>query len=231
MLPSRKYQIARPGCPSRQMTMSEINLGLASGDVLPSDQYWIKGMSRWERVTSMSDVIIPTAPTHAQKSSASEDRPLTLRVDDYAIATADHLPFWSRRETKPRIALWSPGLYTFLSVFFTPLLGTILIAQNHRASRETTWQAIAWFWLIAWCGFLLTAISLHFGGVSCGSAMHWVLGFGLLVIVWLFTCALPHRAFLNARTFEAEWRTDWGKPVGFGSLAWMVVFAVYLLTR
>lgn len=223
MLPSGKFQIARPGRPSRQMTMSEINLGLASGDVLPEDQYWVKGMPRWERVGSLSGVIISAAP---------KTRTPTTGVDDFDLTAAPASPsFWPRPETKPRLRMWSPGLYGLLSVFFTPLMGTILIAQNHRAAQETTWSGIVWFWLIVWSGYLFTAVSLHLAAIPCGPLVYWIYGGGALAIVWLFTCGLPHRRFLNTRNFEAAWRVDWGKPVGFGFLAWMVVFTIYLLTR
>lgn len=239
MLPSGKYQVARPGQPSRQMTLSEINLGLASGEVMPEDQYWAKGMSGWERVSALNGVVIPSSP----RTRVSPDAPPGSRLPSgntnhalpargpAASAAPGSLSYWAQPDTKPRLAVWSPVAYTLLSVFFTPLVGTILIAQNHRATEETVWRGISWFWMVAWSGFLLVGLALYFAKVACGSPLYWGLGACALIVTWFFTCALPHREFLHARSFDAAWRTDWGKPVGFGFLAWVLVFTTFLLTR
>ncbi len=213
--------------------MSEINLGLASGDVLPDDQYWVKGMPRWERVSSLPGVIIPTLlKTYSSTASVRPSRPpIVVGGASDATAASENLSFWSRPDAKPRLAVWSPSMYLLLSFFFTPLMGTIMIAQNHSATQETTWRGIAWFWLMVWGGFVVAAITLHFAATPYAAPMYWIIGYATLVVGWTFTCAMPHRRFLTARTFEAAWRVDWGKPVGFGLLAWMVVFTVYLLTR
>jgi phosphoglycerol transferase MdoB-like AlkP superfamily enzyme len=145
--------------------------------------------------------------------------------------TPGNLSFWSQPETKPRLAVWSPVMYTLFSAFFTPLLGSVLIAQNHRATEETVWRGISWFWLAVWSAFLVVGLSLHFAAIPCGPLVYWIVGFIALSIGWFFTCALPHRGFLQSRSFDAAWRTDWGKPVGFGFLAWVIVFTVFLLTR
>jgi len=236
MLPSGKYQIARPGTPSRQMTLTEINLGLASGEVMPEDQYWSKGMPRWERVSDLAGVILPNSlKTRAPLATTVVRRTAAVVAEPVAsirnIPMPGDLSFWAQPETKPRLAVWSPVMYTMLSAFFTPLAGTVLIAQNHRATEETVWRGVAWFWLVVWSLFLLTGLSLHFAAIPCGPPLYWILASGALAIGWFFTCALPHREFLHTRAFEAAWRTDWGKPVGYGFLAWVVVFTVFLLTR
>ena len=238
MLPTGKYQIARPGQPSRQMSLSEINFGLASGEVMPDDQFWIKGMPRWERVRELAGVILPTSPktrppvanaANGSRSSAAVAEPVVFQ--NHGSSGAENLSFWAQPETKPRVAVWSPVMYTVLSAFFTPLIGSLLIAQNHRATGETIWRGVSWFWLVVWSGFLLTGLSLHFCSVPCGPILYWIVGFMAFSAAWFFTCALPHRSFLQTRPFDAAWRTDWGKPVGFGFLAWVIVFTVFLLTR
>jgi len=237
MLPSGKYQIARLGQPSRQMTLSEINYGLASGEVMPDDQYWIKGMPRWERISDLSGVILPTSPKTRAPMVPSTVSRSTVASPEPVISTnrngsaSGNLSFWSQPETKPRLAVWAPITYLLLSVAFTPLTGTVLIAQNHRATEETTWRGIAWFWLVVWSAFFIVGLSLHFAAVPCGPPMYWLLGFISLSVAWFFTCALPHRGFLHTRSYEAAWRNDWGKPVGFGFLAWVIVFTVYLLSH
>jgi len=213
--------------------MSEINLGLASGEVRPDDQYWLNGMSRWERVSSLAGVIIPATPKVLTPVAAvpGSRPPIAFGSARDAAISAGNQSFWSRSETRPRLGVWSPGMYILLSFIFTPLMGSFMMAQNHRATQESTWRGITMFWLVTWSSFLLTAIALHFAAIPCGEPVYWIAGYVALVIIWSFTCALPHRRFLNARTFEAAWRADWGKPVGFGLLGWMIVFTVYLLTR
>jgi len=219
------------------MTLSEINYGLASGEVMPDDQYWVKGMPRWERVSNLSGVNLPVSPKpRTPLVTAGPSRSMAFVAEPMVSptrggATSGDLSFWSQPETKPRLAVWSPVMYTLLSAFFTPLIGTVLIAQNHRATEETVWRGVSWFWLVVWSTFLLAGFSLRFAAVPCGSTLDWVLAFFALSIGWFFTCALPHRSFLHARSFDAAWRTDWGKPIGFGFLAWMIIFTVFLLTR
>jgi hypothetical protein len=239
MLPSGKYQIARPGQPSRQMTLSEINLGLASGEVMPEDQYWVKGLPRWERVSDLSGVILPISPrtrppiptTSVSRPPMGNAEPSSSIRSTTSAATPANLSFWAQPETKPRLAVWSPVAYLLLSIVFTPLMGAALIAQNHRATEETVWRGIAWFWVVVWTGFLLSAASFHFAAISCGQPLYWIIGFGVLVVGWFFTSALPHQGFLRTRSFEAAWRSDWGKPVGLGFLSWVIVFVAFLLSR
>ena len=241
MLPSGKYQVARPGHPSRQMTLSEINLGLASGEVMPDDQCWVKGTPHWVRVSDLQGVLIPSSPRTrpATTTASAVGRPLVENTEPTEVgqggtavpAAPIALSFWAHPETKPRLAVWSPVAYTLLSVVFTPLLGTVLIAQNHRATGETVWRGIAWFWLMVLSVFLLAGASLHLADIPCGPPLYWIYGFIALTIGWFFTCALPHRSFLHARSFDAAWRSDWGKPVGCGFLAWVIVFTIFLLTR
>jgi len=236
MLPSGKYQVARPGHPSRQLTLAGINLGLASGEVMADDQYWIKGMSRWERVNDLPGVIIPTTPrTRAPMATAGASQP-PMRGAETRSPTSSSIPngnlsFWAKPEANVRLAVWSPLSYILLSVFFTPVVGSALILQNHRATEEIVWRGIAWFWLVVWSASLLVGFSLFFAAVPCGPVLYWMVGFGALAVAWVFTCALPHSGFLSARSFDAAWRTDWGKPLGFGFLGWVLVFTAYLLTR
>lgn len=236
MLNSGKYQIATPGQSSRPMSLSEVNLSLASGEVMPDDQYWVKGMPRWEKVRDLPGVIVPatpktrlvngtTNPTHSPEARNDQ------RVPNRGASTPGTLSFWAQPDHRPRISIWSPAMYFGLSVFFTPLMGSVLMAQNHRTTAETVWSGISWFWIAVWALVATAVISLHFAGVPCGSPLSWGIGYIALVVGWCFTCALPHCNFLNTRTFEAAWRRDWGKPVGFGITAWIAVATIFLLTR
>lgn len=236
MLNSGKYQIAVQGQSSRPMSLSEVNLGLASGEVMPEDQYWLKGMPRWEKVKDMPGVILPATPKTrlANGTAAPSHTPETRKespVQNRGSNSSGSLSFWAQPDHRPRLWVWSPAMYLGLSVFFTPLMGSVLVAQNHRATDETVWKPIAWFWLVVWSMFVAAAISLNFAAVPCGPPLYWGIGYGALGIGWCFTCAIPHRNFLNTRTFEAAWRSDWGKPIGFGFIAWIVIATVFLLTR
>jgi len=236
MMTSGKYQIAASGQSSRPMTLSEVNLGLASGEVMPEDQYWIKGMPRWEKVKEIPGVILPATPKTrlANGTAAPTNTPETRRdvgVQNRGSNGTGTLSFWSQPDYRPRLAVWSPAMYLGLSVIFTPLMGSVMVAQNHRATDEKVWIGISWFWLVVWLLFVTTAASLYLGAVPCGSPLYWGIGYGCLGIGWFFTCAIPHRNFINTRTFEAAWRSDWGKLLGLGFAAWAVIAAVYLLTR
>jgi hypothetical protein len=236
MLNSGKYLIAAPGQASRPMTLSDVNLGLASGEVLPDDQYWIKGMPRWEKVREMQGVILPPTPkVRVQNGSSTSVQTAQARPDagpqNRAGAASGTLSFWAQPDHKPRAAVWSPAMYLGLSIPFTPLMGTIMVVQNHRAAAETVWRGIALFWLVVWAVVVVAAGSLHLASIPCGPPMYWLIGYGLLVLGWCFTCALPHGKFLNTRAFEAAWRSSWGRPLAFGFAGWIVVAAVYFLTR
>ena len=121
--------------------------------------------------------------------------------------------------------------FLLLSVFFSPLMGSVLIAQNHRAAGEKIWRGVSWFWVVVWAVFLLVAFSLQFAAVPCGPVHYWIMACLGLSAFWFFTCALPHHGFLHARSFDAAWRSDWGKPVGFGFLGWVILFTVFLLSH
>ncbi|MFT3784276.1 MAG: hypothetical protein QM790_19890 [Nibricoccus sp.] len=236
MLQNGKYQIATPGQSSRPMSLSEINLGLASGEVMPDDQYWFKGMPRWEKVRDLPGVILPPTPkARVSTGAAAAAHPFETKtaatMTTRGSGPSGTLSFWSQPEHRPRLSVWSPTVYLWLSLFFTPLTGTVLVAKNHRATEETIWRPIAWFWVVFWTLFIAAAVSLYFAAVPCGTLVQWGIGYGVLLVMWYFTCALPHGNFLRARSFEAGWRRDWGKPLGFGFLAWVVVATVYLLTR
>ncbi|MFT3867635.1 MAG: hypothetical protein QM715_03950 [Nibricoccus sp.] len=236
MLNSGKYQIATPGQSSRPMSLSEVNLGLASGEVMPDDQYWVKGMPRWEKVKDLPGVIVPATPkTRLANGSTNQTQLLEPRKDpnspNRSAGTPGTLSFWAQPDHRPRISIWSPAMYFGLSVFFTPLMGSVLMAQNHRATSETVWRGISWFWIAVWTLAVVAALSLYFAAIPCGPLLYWGIGYVALFIGWCFTGAIPHRNFLNARTFEAAWRTDWGKPLGFGITAWIGIAAAFLLTR
>lgn len=230
--------MARPGQPSRQMSLAEINLALASGEVLPEDQYWIKGMSRWESVSDVPGAIVPASPrTRPPVVASVAARPMSVKhTEPNAPRTSsggpqEPLSFWTEPTTKPQLAVWSPVAYTLLSVFLTPLAGSILVVQNHRATEETAWRGIAWFWIVAWACFLAAPLGLLVFRVAPGHLEIWGAGYAFLSICWFFTCALPHRSFLQQRTFDAAWRSDWGKPAGVGFLAWVLVGTAVLLTH
>lgn len=236
MMHSGKYQIATPGQSSRPMSLSEINLGLASGEVLPEDQYWSKGMPRWEKVKDMPGVLIPSTPKNRVVNDASaptqpKDGRSAVGIQNQNNGTTGSLSFWSQPDHRPRLAVWSPTMYFWLSVIFTPLVGTVMMVQNHRATDERIWRGIASFWLMIWSAFVVAAVALHFSDVPCGSPLYWGIGYATLAIGWCFTCAFPHHNFLRARTYEAAWRSDWGKLVGISFTAWVVIITVFLLTR
>ena len=163
-----------------------------------------------------------TPPSMPPPPARDSPPPATGRDDDRQSS------FWLQ-STRPRLRFWSPVSYTLVSVFFTPLLGTLLIDANHRMAQERTWRTIPMFWSVVWGAYLIAVLTDKFAE----GTRHWPLWAGAycaMGIFWFFTCALPHRLFLRQQPNDVEWRGDWGRPLGFGFLTIVIYFSAFILS-
>jgi hypothetical protein len=146
------------------------------------------------------------------------------------VGTGDDLPpsFWLQ-PARPSLRFWSSVSYTLASVVLTPLLGSLLIDANHRMAQERTWRTIPLFWCVVWGLYLLAVLTDEF----IEGMQHWPWWAGVycaMGLFWFFTCALPHRLFLRQQPNDIEWRGDWGRPLGFGFLAFVLYFSAFILS-
>lgn len=252
---SEIYLVARGTEPSRKMTIPAIAVAIAAGELSLDDQYWQEGRTHWEPLRAIpglsarvAQIGSPRAGTSAPRSkprqSTRGQQPspgIGFQPNVAALPSnpwGDTVPqnagtkpadFWALT-SKPRIRLWSAVSYTLASLVFTPLLGSIFIFRNHTQADERIWRGVPLFWIVAWISFI--AATLVERVVFRGHHWPWYLaGFGALWVFWFFTCALPHRLFLKAQPTEVTWRSDWGKPLGFGFLGLVLYTIVMLLAR
>jgi phage shock protein PspC (stress-responsive transcriptional regulator) len=93
MILMKTFQIARAGKKLFDLSGQEVVNALASGAVLPTDDYWTHGMSGWEKVSTRSNWTTPGAqanPPHVPASSAAAPGPTQVtrkgKVLDFNVA-------------------------------------------------------------------------------------------------------------------------------------------------
>ncbi|MBK9991114.1 MAG: hypothetical protein IPP19_10355 [Verrucomicrobia bacterium] len=225
MLHSEKFQVAALGQPAKTMTLSEINLALASGELTPDDQYWIKGLPRWKKVRDLSGVILPGG---TREQMPPEPRQPGRSATPFL---PEPVSFWAQPERRASVSMWPYAVYFGLSLPFTPLLGSVLVARNLHSQGEDSWRLVSWFWIFVWALVLTGSCYLYFAGYPWFTLKYLGLGYGVLFVFWYFTCGLPHRLHLHAHSADICWKKGWGRPAGLGFLGWMVVVTLYLLSR
>lgn len=107
-------------------------------------------------------------------------------------------------------ALWSPNTAGILSLLFSPVFGSYIIAKNWEALGEGSKQESAEKWLWASVGIMIL------------SALASVIAF-LYIIIWYFVVNRPQARYIKEKYPEGHSERGWKNPV-LVALAINIVF-------
>lgn len=226
MSTASRYRVARPGQPSREMTLEEINQAVAAGALSPEDTYWREGMPKWEPLRALSGLIFSGAaaggaPTPTKTGAAAAEAP---RDKSWEAANS----FWGGATPYALPTIWNPSGILGLSLFISPVVGAALVGRNAKAAGkpEGSFGATAWLWITA-----TVMIFLAFAPLSATTVgVAWWLLPAVYLVLWLgFTlaCAWPHQRWVASEIGPRSRSATWAAPIWWSVLGWTVWTATF----
>jgi succinate dehydrogenase/fumarate reductase cytochrome b subunit len=204
-----KIKVARPGQPSHQYSVEEINDLLAKGELNGDEMAWHEGLPKWISLARVRGI---QARSSASGRSASPKK------------TGE---FWGTLRDQSGVpTLWNPLVTLFWSVLFGPLFGVILLARNWDVLEERDQARRARLWLWPAGGYYLALFLVLL--INAGLAFFVVLVLGwLLLVPWYLTVGSALNRFITGQLQGQFFRRPWGKPILL-ALGTAVIYAALL---
>ena len=208
--PTTIIHVARPGQPSQQLSVEEVNQRLASGQLDPLDRAWQDGLPDWVPLARIRGVKVssPARPAPAAQSPKSVWGTI---YDQSTIPT-----------------LWNPLVCGLWSLLFTPIFGATLVARNWRvlgriyearASRVWVWVSLV----------LLVAPPVLFACQVRLVALLAGVGLFLLSAAWFVTGCLGQMRVVRVELNYEFFRARWTKPVLLATVCLAAYIGVFFL--
>lgn len=210
--PTTIIRVAKPGQPSVDLTLEEVNQRLAGGHLSPSDQAWHEGLSQW----------IPLARIRGVEAS-----PPVRRMDG---AKSPPSVWGTIYDSSTIPTLWNPLACGLWSLLFTPLFGATLVARNwHILRREDeAHMASIWIWLTL---ALLAVPSVLFACQMPIPALVVGLGLFLLSVTWFATNCARQIKVVRAELNNEFFRARWTKPLLLAAACLIAYIGLFFLVE
>lgn len=197
------------------VSSAELKKLAATGKLKPSDLIWKDGWDDWKPADKIKGLLNLTPPPIPRNSPSSTPRG-AIKPNS---PTSSHTRS-SQESAQP--ALWNPFVARALSLVFSPIFGSLVIAKNWKTLGEDQKEERSMLWVYGFFANWFLVLFLPENVDAFFLAVFWV-----ACLAWALTDAEKQIRFVKEKYGKDYLHKSWLTPVGLaiaGCVAYAVLF-------